>query len=109
VSGSVQSATLGPVAIYRQWVVDPDGADVENQWTPRRHQYCLRSAQSLLAAILTMKMVQQLPAPPERPSAVVIQFPGPKRAWRRGGSMAARRARAAASDAHDRVSQRRNI
>jgi hypothetical protein len=67
----VHTTVVGDVAIYRQWVVDPDGADVENQWTPRRDQCAFRPLASLLAAIRTMKMADVT----HRPRNNVVRFP----------------------------------
>jgi hypothetical protein len=78
----VQSTVVGDVAIYRQWAVDPDGADVENQFTPRRNQYDFRPLESLRAAIRTMKMQDvTVRAAPSQPvegllaDNAVVRFP----------------------------------
>jgi hypothetical protein len=67
----VETDTLGAIAIYRQWVVDPDGADVGNHWTPRRDQCAFRPLASLLAAIRTMEMADVT----HRPRNNVVRFP----------------------------------
>jgi hypothetical protein len=78
----IHSALVGDVAIYRQWVVDPDGTDVENQFTPRRNQYDFRPLESLRAAIRTMKMQDvTVRAAPSQPveglpaDNAVVRFP----------------------------------
>lgn len=52
----VDTATVGPVALYRQWVVDPDGAIYESDGTPRRKELCFRATKDLLTEIGVMKM-----------------------------------------------------
>jgi hypothetical protein len=60
----VSTRTAGDVAIYRHWIVDPDGAEVRGTSTfpqPQRSELQLRTARSLLAGLRTMKMTDQAP------------------------------------------------
>jgi hypothetical protein len=65
----ISSATLGDIAIYRQWCVDPDGNDVENQWTPKKDEVTLRPVSSLRHAMNTMRMQD---VTPKRVAPVVL-------------------------------------
>jgi hypothetical protein len=65
----ISSATLGDIAIYRQWCIDPDGNDVENQWTPKKDEVTLRPVSSLRHA---MRMMRMQDVTPKRMAPVVL-------------------------------------
>jgi hypothetical protein len=49
-------STMGAIAVYRQWVTGPDGADIENKWTPRREHIELRAEAVLRGSLRSMHM-----------------------------------------------------
>jgi len=52
----IETATLGRVAIYRRWVVAPDGQEVATDFVPRRDEHAFRQHDSLSSAIRQMRM-----------------------------------------------------
>jgi hypothetical protein len=47
----VASGTLGKIAIYRQWIIDPDGGDCTAPWAPRRSKMLLRRESTLRSTL----------------------------------------------------------
>jgi hypothetical protein len=47
----VASGTLGKIAIYRQWITDPDGGDCTAPWAPRRSKMLLRRESTLRSTL----------------------------------------------------------
>ena len=52
----VETATFGPLVIYRHWIVDPDGNELRRSFTPRRDEHLFRPADKFYGAIRTMQM-----------------------------------------------------
>ena len=52
----VRTDTLGDVAIYRHWIEDPDGAEIDLEWIPKREVVEFRPTANLTAALRTMGM-----------------------------------------------------
>jgi hypothetical protein len=84
----VVTSKTGDIVVYRHWVEDPDGVEVQNDWTPRHSELLRRPVCSLASALRTMKMTpggavesaEPLPAvespkPAKHHSATVIAFP----------------------------------
>jgi hypothetical protein len=47
----VETATFGPVAIYRHWIENPDGDEVRNSFTPSRAEHLFRPVDKLAGAL----------------------------------------------------------
>jgi hypothetical protein len=69
-----ETRALGLVAVYRQWVTNPDGDDVALPWTPTRSKLLLR-AESRLRGTLNgggYHEVRQQPKPPKRKLRLIV-------------------------------------
>jgi len=67
----VPTRTFGTLAFYRQWVADPDGAEVKVQWVPQRSETFNREEQSLRRS-LAAKGFAPAEAKRERPVLKVV-------------------------------------
>ena len=68
----VRTAALGEVAIYQHWIEDPDGAEVDLEWVPKREVIEFRSVDSLVAAFRTMGMTPSSAAKRKAAPALVM-------------------------------------
>jgi hypothetical protein len=57
----VNTGTLGEIVFYRQWIEDPDGVEVDLEWSPHRDVLEYKTVANLRAAVRTMAMTPPVP------------------------------------------------